>query len=244
MFPLKGLPVHTTNFLPSGEMFYLFSLGLVGGGKWRQQCSRRGRESPWFSGSFPFGSYWQSRDELGLGFYQDLICTSSTRFLLLLSNFILVFLFFLPPPFQHGGISSTSMYRCNSSRDPSSSNCCGCWSCCSVCSFWCTCIFASFLGGTSCWGGSTSDFSSFLTISVHSLEPLEVWLDFYHIGNQQDNSSGLQGPVKNLLSLVKGAYFSCRVTNFSGVFLLGLLQAHSDTAGGTNAECWGGGALP
>lgn len=47
--------------------------------------------------------------------------------------------------------------------------------------------------------------------------------------------------MKNSLSLVKGAYFSCRVTNFSGVFFLGLLETHSDTAGGTNAECWGGG---
>lgn len=55
-----------------------------------------------------------------------------------------------------------------------------------------------------------------------------------------DLASRASGMVKNLLSLVNGTYFSCRVTYSSGVFFLGLLGAHADTAGGTNADCCGG----
>lgn len=49
-----------------------------------------------------FISYWQSRDGLGLGFYQGLFYPTSNRFLFFCD--LLVFLFFLSLTFQRGGL--------------------------------------------------------------------------------------------------------------------------------------------
>lgn len=82
--PLKGLPAYQAKFLPTGESLFLFSCLFF----------------PCLTWQITFVSCWQSRCELGLGCYQGLLCPTSTRFLLLIGHFDIIFLFFIPLPFS------------------------------------------------------------------------------------------------------------------------------------------------
>lgn len=79
-FSFNDLPVDLTNSLPSGNCFF-FSLEWVGGSR-RQGPGKRRGGAPCVTTELllRYGSYWRSRDGLGIGSYQGLLHPNSTRF--------------------------------------------------------------------------------------------------------------------------------------------------------------------